>query len=130
MTQLNGFLLLWFFQLFTAASGFKPVRHFVMFSLKAEATTAQAQEIREGLLALPSKIPEIKEYELGVDLLLKGGQNHPAGKNRAISWTATFESQQDYETYDASEPHKEFLAKLKPIVEPGSRAAIQYELPE
>ena len=130
MIHLKSLLLLWLFQLLAAASGFKPVKHVVMFSLKAEATKAQAQEIRDGLLALPSKIPEIKEYELGVDLLLKGGQNHPAGKNRAISWAASFQNQQDYETYDASEAHKEFLAKLKPLVEPGTRAAIQYEIPE
>lgn len=130
MIQLKSLLLLWLLQLLTAASGFKPVKHVVMFSLKAEATKAQAQDIRESLLALPSKIPEIKNYELGVDLLLEGGQNHPAGKNRAIAWVATFESQQDYEKYDVCEAHKEFLTKLKPLVEPGSRAAIQYEIPE
>lgn len=123
-------LLLLLVQLF-AASGWKskPVKHVVMFSLKKEATKAQHKQIREGLLELPSKIPEIRDYELGVDLLLKGGQNHPAGKNRGILWAASFKSQKDYETYDASDAHKAFLAKLKPLVEPGSRAAIQYEMP-
>jgi len=118
-------------QLFSsAASGFKPVKHVVMFSLKQDATAAQHDQIRQGLLSLPAKIPQIQEYQLGADLCLPGGQNHPAGKNRAICWAATFKNTEDYEAYDSSQAHKDFLATLKPLVEPGTRAAIQFEIPE
>ncbi|CAB9498437.1 stress responsive alpha-beta barrel [Seminavis robusta] len=110
------------------ATAAKPVKHVVLFSLKKEATKAQRKQIQQGLLALPDKIPEIQDYELGIDLLLKGGQNHPAGKNRGICWSASFKCQKDYETYDASDAHKEFLALLKTVVEPGTRSAIQYEI--
>jgi Stress responsive A/B Barrel Domain len=125
MRLLNLFL---FLQLFTAASGIKPVKHVVMFSFNEAASKAQRKQIQTELLELPKKIPEIQDYELGVDLLLQGGQNHPAGKNRVVCWSATFKSKKDYETYDSSEAHKEFLALLKPLVQPGSRAAIQYEI--
>jgi hypothetical protein len=106
-----------FLQLFDSASSATPIKHVVMFSLKEGATKAEREQIKKGLLVLPTKISEIRDYELGIDLLLKGGQNHSAGKNRAICWSASFNS------------HKEFLALLKPLVEPGSRSAIQYEIP-
>jgi hypothetical protein len=118
-----------FLQLFASAASAKPIKHVVMFSLKEGATKAEREQIKKGLLALPTKISEIREYEFGIDLLLKGGQNHPAGKNRAICWSASFNSQKDYEIYESCEAHKEFLALLKPLVEPGSRSAIQYEIP-
>ena len=130
MKILNLLVLLVSLQLFSAASGAKPVKHVVMFSLRQEASRAQHKQIQTELLELPKKIPEIQDFELGVDLKLKGGQNHPAGKNRVICWSASFQSTKDYETYDACEAHKEFLALLKPLVEPGSRSAIQYEIPE
>ena len=130
MRALILLLLLLLLQLFSTASGAKPVKHVVMFTLRSEASKAQQKQIQTELLELPKKIPEIQEYELGVDLKLKGGQNHPAGKNRVICWSATFKNKDDYETYDSCVAHKEFLALLKPLVEPGSRAAIQYELPE
>jgi hypothetical protein len=80
--------------------------------------------------SLPDKIPQIQDYELGLDLLLPAGQNHPAGPNRGFYWSPTFKSVEDYEAYDKSDAHQEFLAMLKPLVEPGSRAAIQFEIPE
>ena len=124
MQQLIKFLFLLLCLSWKVASAAKPVKHVVMFSLKKDATKAQHEQIKQGLLALPTKIPEIQDYELGLDLLLKGGQKHPAGKNRSICWSASFKSQKDYETYDASEAHKEFLALLKPLVEPGSRVLL------
>ncbi|VEU35011.1 unnamed protein product [Pseudo-nitzschia multistriata] len=83
--------------------------------------------MKSGLLGLPGVLPEITEHELADDLLLEGGQNHPAGKNRSVVWSATFASVEDYETYETSEEHVAVVTNLiKPIIVPGSRAAIQY----
>mmetsp|Transcript_125688 Transcript_125688/g.268190 ORF Transcript_125688/g.268190 Transcript_125688/m.268190 type:complete len:108 (+) Transcript_125688:75-398(+) len=105
-----------------------PVRHVVMFGVKEEATEEQLQTLREGLLSLPQKIEAIKGHELGFDLKLPSGQSHPAGKNRACMWTADFDSEADYEAYAAHAAHIEVINTcIKPIMEPGSRAAIQYK---
>ena len=86
--------------------------------------------MKEGLLGLPSKLDVFVSHDLGVDLKLEGGQNHPAGKNRSVIWTATFGSVEDYESYDTSEEHVSVVSNLiKPIIVPGSRSAIQY-MPE
>ena len=116
--------------LLSSVRTFASVKHVVMFRFKPGTSTSDVEKIHKGLLSLPKQIPEIKAYELGVDLLLPSGQNHPAGPNRQVSWTATFDNVEDYQTYNDSDEHKEFLGNLKDLVEPGSRAAIQYEVPE
>ena len=101
-----------------------PYKHIVMFSVGEEHIAS----IKAELLKLPERISEIKSYELGVDLKLKSGQKHPAGKNRTISWSAVFDSVEDYEKYSSDPHHVGFLRVLKPFIETGSRAAIQYEV--
>lgn len=108
-----------------AANG---IKHIVMFSFKDRTTKKDMGRIKKGLLNLPKQIPSIQSFELGCDLKLPAGQKHPAGKNRMISWTACFDSIKDYQTYDDHEAHKAFLGQLKEVVEPGSRAAIQYQI--
>lgn len=84
--------------------------------------------LKQGLLDLPKKVDGFVGYELGVDLKLVGGQNHPAGKNRSIVWSAWFANVSDYDRYNDSHEHMEVVNTLiKPIIVPGSRAAIQYE---
>jgi hypothetical protein len=84
--------------------------------------------LKQGLLSLPTKVDGFIGHELGQDLKLEGGQTHPAGKNRSIVWTACFANVEDYEKYNDSEEHVEVVNNLiKPIIVPGSRAAIQYE---
>jgi hypothetical protein len=105
------------------------VKHIVMVSLKKEATDTALELVRAGFLALPSEIPAIKTFELGQDLNLESGQTHPAGKNRVLSWTLTFDTPEDYETYNSHPSHQAFLKDiLKPNMLPGSRAAIQYDM--
>ncbi|EOD32906.1 hypothetical protein EMIHUDRAFT_230302 [Emiliania huxleyi CCMP1516] len=108
-----------------------PVRHIVMFGIKEGTTEAQISTLKTGLAGLKSKIPEIKSFELGFDLKLKGGQTHPAGKNRSCSWAPTFDTKEAYEVYETHEAHIEVINDcIKPIIEPGTRAAIQYEMEE
>merc|ERR1712187_824414 len=96
------------------------VKHIVMFGVKADTWEEQLSKVKAGLLELPKKIEQIKDYELGIDLKLEGGQNHPAGKNRSVSWTATFDSANDYETYAKHEDHVACIKEcIAPIIEPG-----------
>jgi hypothetical protein len=99
-----------------------------MFGIQEGATVEQLEALKQALLELPNFIHLITSHELGVDLKLAGGQAHPAGKNRTIAWTATFASVADYEVYETHPTHLALINEvIKPIILPGSRAAIQYE---
>lgn len=98
-----------------------------MFGVKETAEASQIAAVRQGLLALPQHISTIVSYELGTDLELPSGQCHPAGKNRSIAWSCCFRKVEDYEAYAVHEQHKAVLAEIAKIIEPGTRAAIQYE---
>jgi hypothetical protein len=112
-----------------ALSGRSPptrrVKHVVMFDF---ATKSARHDVVRQLLHLPVAIPSILRYELGEDLRFKSGQNHPTGKNRQICWSCEFATPEDFEAYQAHAAHQAFLETLKPLVRPGSRAAIQYEV--
>ena len=106
------------------------VKHIVMFRLHEQATAADHQAICDALLALPATcgVPMLAP-ECGTDLRMAAGQTHPLGPNRHIAWSCTFNSVEEYTAYNTSAAHGSFLALLKPLLEPGSRAAIQYEIP-
>ena len=105
------------------------VKHFVMFEVRPDVPTEDVEKMKQGLLNLWTTITWMQPYELGEDLKLPGGQNHPAGKNRTICWSATFEDVESYERYDQHPDHLACVNDLiKPNIVPGSRAAIQYEL--
>jgi len=63
--------------------------------------------------------------------MLPSGQNNPSGKNRTMCWTACFGVIEDYEAYQNHPAHNAFVQDvLSPVIEKGSRAAIQYDVPE
>mmetsp|Transcript_26295 Transcript_26295/g.62523 ORF Transcript_26295/g.62523 Transcript_26295/m.62523 type:complete len:110 (-) Transcript_26295:251-580(-) len=108
-----------------------PVKHIVMFTLQDGVAPKLVSALKDGLLSLPKVLPKgvISSYELGDDLLLPNGQNHPAGKNRSIVWSVVCPSADDYTKYETSPEHVDVVnTKIKPIIVPGSRAAIQYEI--
>lgn len=111
--------------LFSAAAMLK---HIVMFDFKRNVSEVDVDRIKLGLLDLPKAISSIQSYEIGYDLLLESGQKHPLGKNRRLSWTATFRSAAAYEAYARHPDHVAFLQQLKPLLLRRSRAAIQYEM--
>ncbi|MEW6113056.1 MAG: Dabb family protein [Thermodesulfobacteriota bacterium] len=45
------------------------IKHVVFMKLKPGVTDAQVDGLRKGLSALPEKIPEIKEYSFGRDVV-------------------------------------------------------------
>lgn len=105
------------------------VKHVVMFGVLPETKVEEVEALKAGLLSLPKKIKQITSHEIGVDLQLEGGQNHPSGRNRDIVWSATFASKEDYDVYEKHPEHVSVITDLiKPIMIPGSRSAIQYEI--
>merc|ERR1711971_258737 len=105
------------------------VRHIVMFTFKEDTTQEQINALSDALIKMKDTIPEIQAVTPKVDLMLASGQNHPAGKNRSMVAMVDFESAEAYEVYAAHEDHKKVIDDfIKPIMEPGSRAAIQIAL--
>jgi len=106
------------------------IKHIVMFRLHDRATEDDHRMVVDALLSLPSSCGvDMISYECGTDLRLRSGLTHPLGPNRHVSWTCTFATVEEYTAYNTSAAHGDFLALLKPLLEPGSRAAIQYEIP-
>mmetsp|Transcript_24637 Transcript_24637/g.77996 ORF Transcript_24637/g.77996 Transcript_24637/m.77996 type:complete len:107 (+) Transcript_24637:122-442(+) len=103
------------------------VRHVVMFSFKEGVTDEQIVALKADFDAMPAKIPEIKDSLSGVDVKLPSGQNHPAGKNRDFYWSCDFTDEAAYEIYATHPDHVAVLAKVKEVIEPGTRAAIQFK---
>jgi Stress responsive A/B Barrel Domain len=115
----------------TIRSIMSQIKHVVMFNFKDETSNDTIQAIKDGLLNLPKEINLIQDYELGVDMLLESGQKHPAGKNRLLCWSCTFDTVDDYETYSNHPVHTQLLENyIKPNLLPASRAAIQYQIKE
>mmetsp|Transcript_86326 Transcript_86326/g.239388 ORF Transcript_86326/g.239388 Transcript_86326/m.239388 type:complete len:108 (-) Transcript_86326:129-452(-) len=105
-----------------------PVTHIVMFGFTDATTPEQAQACKDALLAMPAEIGCIKAIKVGEDLKLPSGQNHPAGKNRSLVGIVEFDSAEAYEEYAVHPAHLKVIAEyIKPIMEPGTRSAIQFE---
>merc|ERR1712137_476207 len=100
-----------------------------MFGCKADATSEQLKNCKDMLLSLPAKIKTIFSHSLGEDLKLPSGQLHPGGKNRSIVWQCDFASVEDFEAYQTHVAHVACINDgIKPVMEPGSRAAIHYDI--
>jgi hypothetical protein len=88
------------------------LRHVVLFKFKSDAdpqAIARAQEAFEGL---PDKIPQIREFEWGLN-------NSPEGLNKGFThcFLLTFDSEEDRAIYLPHPDHKAFGALLKDILE-------------
>lgn len=89
----------------------KLLRHIVLFTFNDDATKAQVKEIVEAFGQLPQKIKEIHAYEWGTN-------NSPEGLNKTHThcFLVTFKTEEDRDAYLPHPAHKEFVAKLKPIL--------------
>mmetsp|Transcript_28907 Transcript_28907/g.66597 ORF Transcript_28907/g.66597 Transcript_28907/m.66597 type:complete len:108 (+) Transcript_28907:78-401(+) len=106
-----------------------PVRHIVMFTAKDDTKPEQFETLKTNLMGLKGKIPEITACQYFEDLKLPSGQNHPAGKNRSVVFMAEFADAAAYEVYATHPDHKTVIENdIKPIMEPGTRAAMQHEM--
>jgi quinol monooxygenase YgiN len=96
----------------TAAVAENEFRHVVFFKFKAEATPEQVKEIEKAFAELPKKIDSIKGYEWGTSESvekLNDGFTH--------CFFVTFKDKAALEAYLPHPAHKEFGAKLKPLLE-------------
>jgi hypothetical protein len=93
-------------------------RHLVMFRFKPEVTDDQRAAALAALQALPSRIPEIAGYHVGVDLGLRDG-------NFELGVAAVFADEAAWRTYLAHPAH---VAAVEGHINPNvaERASIQY----
>ena len=99
------------------------VRHVVLLKLK-DATTmvAEMDEIIAGLSALPSKIPQIKSYKIGIQI-----EEIDDGRNMSIGLVADFENEAGYKIYANHPEHVAVIMNtIKPALAPGGRSALQF----
>lgn len=91
------------------ASPGKMLRHVVLFSFKADTPAESLAEIVAAFEALPSKIPQIRGFEWGLN-------NSPEGLNKGFThcFTLTFASEEDRAVYLPHPDHKAFGDVLRP----------------
>ena len=84
--------------------------HIVMFDFKEEDKYENILKVKEMLEALPSKIDELLEMEIGVDF---------SRSERAcdMSLYSTFKTQEDLKVYATHPAHLEVLAIIREVVE-------------
>lgn len=88
------------------------LRHVVLFKFKADADPVAIKKAEDAFAALPSKIPEIKGFEWGLN-------NSPEGLNKGLThcYFLTFKSEADRAIYLPHPDHKAFGGLLGDILE-------------
>lgn len=90
----------------------KKLRHVVLFKFKEGTAAEDIQKVETAFSALPSKIPQIKDYEWGTN-------NSPEGLDKGFThcFFLTFASEEDRAIYLPHPDHKAFGAVLTPFLE-------------
>mmetsp|Transcript_11520 Transcript_11520/g.25669 ORF Transcript_11520/g.25669 Transcript_11520/m.25669 type:complete len:122 (-) Transcript_11520:101-466(-) len=105
-----------------------PVKHVVLFGFKPGVSRKQIAAIGDKLLSLKQHCPQILSHELGLDLKLTAGQNHPMGANSDLCWSVVVASAEEYDAYNTSDAHTSLVGAIKPLL--ATRSAVQYDVPE
>ena len=86
------------------------LRHVVLFKFKADADPVAIKRAEEAFAELPSKIPEIKSFEFGMN-------NSPEGLEKGFThcYLLSFASEADRDTYLPHPDHVAFT-KLMPDI--------------
>ncbi len=100
------------------------VRHVVMWTFRPEAEGASREEnarrARERLAALPAKIPQIRAFEIGLDLRTEAG-------TWDLVLVSAFDSEADLAAYQAHPEHVRAATWLKTVRD--LRASVDYRVP-
>ena len=90
----------------------KQLRHVVLFKFKESATPEDIAKVEDAFAALPRKIPQIKDYEWGIN-------NSPEGLDKGFThcFFLTFDSEEDRAIYLPHPDHKAFGGVLGPFLE-------------
>jgi hypothetical protein len=87
------------------------LRHVVLFQFKPDADPDAIKKAEDAFIALPSKIPQIKDFEWGLN-------NSPEGLDKGFThcYFLTFKSEEDRAIYLPHPDHKAFGALLGDIL--------------
>lgn len=90
----------------------KQLRHVVLFKFKESATPEDIAKVEDAFATLPGKIPQIKDYEWGLN-------NSPEGLDKGFThcFFLTFDSEEDRAIYLPHPDHKAFGGVLGPFLE-------------
>ena len=91
--------------------------HVVFFKLQ-ERTPENAQTLREALLSMAGKIPQIKHMEAGVNVV-------PSERAFDVVLFQRFDSRADLQAYQAHPDHQEVLKYILAVT--ASRVSVDYE---
>lgn len=85
----------------------KVLRHIVLFKYKPEVTAAQLDEINRAFQDLKRQIPEVQDFERGIN-------NSPEGLSKGFThgYLVTFSSEEDRAAYLPHPAHKKFVELL------------------
>ncbi len=85
------------------------LRHVVLFKFKDDAPRAEVKKIEDAFRALPSKVPEVVDFEWGTN-------NSPEGLADGFThcFFVTFDNEKARDVYLPHAAHQEFVALLKP----------------
>lgn len=88
------------------------LRHVVLIKFKEGSSQEDIAKVEEAFSSLEDKIPEIKDYEWGIN-------NSPEGINKGFThcFFVTFETEADREVYLPHPDHKAFVEVLSPHME-------------
>lgn len=88
------------------------LRHMVLLKFKDDAPAAEVKKIEDAFRALPSKVPEVVDFEWGTN-------NSPEGLADGFThcFFVTFNDEKGRDVYLPHPAHKEFVTLLKPHLE-------------
>lgn len=88
------------------------LRHVVLFKFKVDADPAAISKVEAAFEALPLKIPEISDFEWGLN-------NSPEGLNKGFThcYLLTFNSEEDRAVYLPHPDHQAFGAMLGDVLD-------------
>ncbi len=88
------------------------LRHVVLFKFKDDAPKEKVKGIEDAFSKLPSQIPEIADYEWGLN-------NSPEGLDKGFThcFFVSFKSEADRATYLPHPIHKAFVGLLEPYLD-------------
>jgi hypothetical protein len=86
------------------------IKHIVFMKFKAGVTDNNIAELEKGLGGLPGKIPEIKEYQFGRDIL-------HTERSYDFALVSAFDDMEALKRYQAHPDHLPVAAKVKELSE-------------
>ena len=90
----------------------KKLRHIVLLKFNNEASAEDISNIEKEFAALPSKIPEIIDFEWGIDNSAEG-----LDKGYSHSFLVTFKSEEGRAIYLPHDDHLAFVEILQPFLD-------------